>query len=173
LVYVKPSFTGDEGRLLRYRDQEAAFPFDPTYDQMFDAARFSAYVELGRHCGEALVGRLVELYASVMNLGGPVRVPGARSPNRIPVEHAELDEAKILEFRRLVADLLGVPLDQLAATLDVEDLGQLVAALSFDRDYPARGGDKAPSTNHSHATEFSDDGERIPQDSAATPRSVQ
>ncbi|MBW3600292.1 MAG: hypothetical protein KY475_23870, partial [Planctomycetes bacterium] len=52
LVYVKPSFTGDEAAdLQRYRLENQVFPHDPTLDQFYDPRRFEAYRGLGHHIG--------------------------------------------------------------------------------------------------------------------------
>jgi hypothetical protein len=55
LVYLKPSFTGDEGTdLLDYRLEEPDFPHDTTVDQFYDATRFENYRQLGHHMAMSL-----------------------------------------------------------------------------------------------------------------------
>ena len=50
LVYLKPSFNGDEGAdLLRYRLEAPDFPNDDTADQFYDPARAESYRQLGFH----------------------------------------------------------------------------------------------------------------------------
>jgi hypothetical protein len=59
LIYVKSSLTGDEGlSLLKYREENAAFPHDTTLDQFYDAQRFEAYRQLGLHIGVKLCSEL-------------------------------------------------------------------------------------------------------------------
>jgi hypothetical protein len=53
LVYVKPSFTGDEtADLLQYRGENDEFPHDNTADQLYDEVRVESYRQLGFHIGE-------------------------------------------------------------------------------------------------------------------------
>lgn len=55
LVYIKPSFTGDESAALRlYRDSQRDFPNDPTIDQFFEPQKFEAYRQLGDHIAESV-----------------------------------------------------------------------------------------------------------------------
>ena len=55
LLYVKLSFTGNEGEFLRcYRLDEPAFPHLSTADLFFNEAQFEAYRSLGEHIGEKL-----------------------------------------------------------------------------------------------------------------------
>lgn len=57
LIYLKPTFTGDEGlELLEYRKQSGEFPNDSTADQFYPPDRFEAYRKLGYHIGESLCG---------------------------------------------------------------------------------------------------------------------
>ena len=52
LLYVKLSFTRNEGEFLRrYRLDEPAFPYHSTADQFFSEAQFEAYRRLGEHVG--------------------------------------------------------------------------------------------------------------------------
>jgi hypothetical protein len=53
LIYLKPSFSGDEGvDLLRYRKVNTAFPHDPTVNQWFNEDQVESYRELGAWIGE-------------------------------------------------------------------------------------------------------------------------
>ena len=59
LIYVKPSFAGDEDAdLLLYRLKNSQFPHDPTVNQWFNEDQVESYRELGysigRWVGEAL-----------------------------------------------------------------------------------------------------------------------
>jgi hypothetical protein len=55
LIYVKPSFTGDEEiDLERYRAINPEFPHQPTSDQVFNEDQFESYRQLGFHIGEDL-----------------------------------------------------------------------------------------------------------------------
>jgi len=75
LIYIKPSFTGDEGSdLVGYRRRECEFPHHTTADQFYDATRFESYRELGVHMctdvcnqivasvGDSLEQKLASLY---------------------------------------------------------------------------------------------------------------
>lgn len=56
LVYLKPSFDGDEELdLLAYRAAHPDFPHDPTTDQFYAEETFEAYRRLGEHIGERLL----------------------------------------------------------------------------------------------------------------------
>jgi hypothetical protein len=60
LIYVKPSFTGDESvDLARYRKVNTAFPHDPTVNQWFDEEQVESYRELGAWIGERACQRLL------------------------------------------------------------------------------------------------------------------
>ncbi len=53
MIYVKPSFDGDEpADVVQYRNDNPVFPHDPTYDQFFDSHKFESYRRLGEHIGE-------------------------------------------------------------------------------------------------------------------------
>lgn len=53
LLYLKSSFTGDEGEVIReYRHRNPDFPHQSTADQFFDEGQFEAYRALGQHIGE-------------------------------------------------------------------------------------------------------------------------
>jgi len=53
LLYLKSSFTGDEGEMVReYRHREPLFPHQSTADQFFDEDQFEAYRALGQHVAE-------------------------------------------------------------------------------------------------------------------------
>lgn len=59
LVVAKASLWADLGYpLLTYAHGSAAFPYDSTADQFFDADRYIAYTELGRRLGDAIVAAL-------------------------------------------------------------------------------------------------------------------
>ena len=50
LLYIKSSMNGDEPTdVLRYRDQNPAFPHQSTLDQSFDETQFESYRALGYH----------------------------------------------------------------------------------------------------------------------------
>jgi hypothetical protein len=56
LLYVKSSFTGDEGVAIReYRHRQPAFPHQTTADQFFDEDQFEAYRALGQHIAESVL----------------------------------------------------------------------------------------------------------------------
>ena len=53
LLYLKSSFTGNEGEGIReYRHRNPSFPHETTSDQFFDEAQFEAYRALGQHIAE-------------------------------------------------------------------------------------------------------------------------
>ena len=50
LILIKPRLTGDgPADLLRYKEENEAFPQQPTLDQFFDEAQWESYYVLGRH----------------------------------------------------------------------------------------------------------------------------
>jgi len=54
LVYLKASLTGDEdGDILQYKAENAAFPHQSTADQFFDESQFESYRRLGQHIAES------------------------------------------------------------------------------------------------------------------------
>jgi hypothetical protein len=56
LLYVKSSFTGDEGVAIQeYRHRNPAFPHQSTADQFFDEDQFEAYRALGQHIAETVL----------------------------------------------------------------------------------------------------------------------
>jgi len=56
LLYVKSSFTGDEGVAIQeYRHRNPAFPHQSTADQFFDEDQFEAYRSLGQHIAETVL----------------------------------------------------------------------------------------------------------------------
>jgi hypothetical protein len=61
LIYIKPSFAGDEGvDLTRYRKTNAAFPHDPTVNQWFNEDQVESYRELGAWIGRRASELLLE-----------------------------------------------------------------------------------------------------------------
>jgi hypothetical protein len=59
LLYLKPTFTGDEGiELCRYRCQDNEFPHESTVNQIYSEQQFEAYRQLGEHSGDALCRQL-------------------------------------------------------------------------------------------------------------------
>ena len=61
LVYVKPSFTGDESiDLQQYRKRCPSFPHEPTSDQVYDADQVESYRELGEHIASTLCNLFVK-----------------------------------------------------------------------------------------------------------------
>jgi hypothetical protein len=53
VLYLKSSFTGDEGEAIReYRHRNPTFPHQTTADQFFDEDQFEAYRALGQHIAE-------------------------------------------------------------------------------------------------------------------------
>lgn len=55
LIYVKPTFTGDEGiEVAHHRMKSSVFPHDTTANQLYTEEKFEAYNQLGNHIGEAL-----------------------------------------------------------------------------------------------------------------------
>jgi hypothetical protein len=56
LIYMKPSFDGDEELDLQaYRAAHPDFPHDPTTDQFYAEETFEAYRRLGEHIGDRLL----------------------------------------------------------------------------------------------------------------------
>ncbi len=54
LVYLKASLTGDEdGDILQYKAENAAFPHQSTADQFFDESQFESYRRLGQHIAKS------------------------------------------------------------------------------------------------------------------------
>ncbi len=52
LIYLKPSFTGDESvDLKQYRAAHSEFPHESTADQLFDESQVESYRHLGYHIG--------------------------------------------------------------------------------------------------------------------------
>lgn len=63
LLYVKPSFTGDESvDLEQFRKQNKDFPHDPVSDQLYDESQVEAYRQLGYHIGMQLQGLMPEQF---------------------------------------------------------------------------------------------------------------
>ena len=59
VIYVKPSFTGDEPiDLKQYRDDFPQFPHDPTTDQFFTENQIESYRQLGSHIADELISVL-------------------------------------------------------------------------------------------------------------------
>jgi len=70
LVYLKPSFTGDEGAdLLRYRRDAPNFPNDDTVDQFYEPARAESYRQLGFHIADDFCRRIIDTGARVLLTG--------------------------------------------------------------------------------------------------------
>ncbi len=64
LIYVKPSFDGDEpADVVQYRSDNPVFPHDPTYDQFFDSHKFESYRRLGEHIGNEVWEHLLKPHA--------------------------------------------------------------------------------------------------------------
>ena len=56
LLYLKSSFTCDEGELIQeYRHRNPTFPHQTTADQFFDEGQFEAYRALGQHIAEKVI----------------------------------------------------------------------------------------------------------------------
>jgi predicted acylesterase/phospholipase RssA len=54
LVYLKPSFTGDEGAdLMKYKLEDPEFPNDSTANQFYEPAKIESYRRLGFHIAES------------------------------------------------------------------------------------------------------------------------
>jgi hypothetical protein len=61
LLYIKATLTGDEpADVIRYKDQNPAFPHQSTADQWFDETQFESYRVLGRHIVEAVLDTVAE-----------------------------------------------------------------------------------------------------------------
>lgn len=59
LIFLKPGLTGDEPtELLHYRNENHAFPHDPTVDQFYEPRRFSCFRQLGEHLGNVMCDEL-------------------------------------------------------------------------------------------------------------------
>ena len=69
LIYLKPTFTGDEGtELWQYRQRCEEFPHDATTDQFFEPERFEAYRNLGYHIGQELGDALLPVPSGDVNV---------------------------------------------------------------------------------------------------------
>lgn len=61
LLYIKATLTGDEpADVIRYKDQNPAFPHQSTADQWFDETQFESYRVLGRHILETVLDTVSE-----------------------------------------------------------------------------------------------------------------
>ena len=57
LILIKPRLTGDgPADLIRYKEENQAFPQQPTLDQFFDEAQWESYYVLGRHVTKLVMG---------------------------------------------------------------------------------------------------------------------
>jgi hypothetical protein len=66
LVYVKPSFTGDESTdLQQYRRRFPEFPHEPTSDQVYDKEQAESYRQLGYHIASVLCRPLIHGHGSL------------------------------------------------------------------------------------------------------------
>lgn len=109
LVYIKPSFTGDESvDLLQYRGQDDEFPHNTTADQLYNDVRVECYRQLGYHMGERVCQALFP----------------KTTKNDLEIGDLEIDvETRLEEIRAeadsAVSDRLSVSLNKIAAATTV------------------------------------------------------
>ncbi len=78
LVYVKPSFGGDEAvDLARYRKINRDFPHDPTANQWFDEDQVESYRELAHGSGGTRLRRSADFFDPA-----PLRTPSTNASRR-------------------------------------------------------------------------------------------
>lgn len=66
LIYIKPSFTGDESRdLQQYRRRNPDFPHEPTSEQVYDKERAESYRQLGYHIASVICRPLTKNYVDL------------------------------------------------------------------------------------------------------------
>ena len=88
LVYLKPSFTGDEGAdLLKFRLQDPAFPNEATSNQFYEPSQVESYRQLGFHITADFCKRLV------------------RASSNFPTAVAELQKELLREQRSLAGEI--------------------------------------------------------------------
>jgi hypothetical protein len=96
LLYIKPSFAGDESvDLLRYRRVNRNFPHDPTVNQWFDENQVESYRELGALIGQR-VGECLAPHLSPRHDLGP--------PQEMPVDFDEIIQAIEDDVERRIAE---------------------------------------------------------------------
>jgi hypothetical protein len=159
LIYVKPTFTGDESTpLLAYRAEDPAFPHDPTVDQFISERRFESYRELGIHIGDRLWSELfkdeVEADPAGFRLARwspPVSAAESRGPIDATIREAhELSTEAVAvntwpAFKKVLLDRKGsleIRLTAMEALGDLEDsdasltskVGACLAQVAGDRD---------------------------------------
>jgi hypothetical protein len=93
LVYLKPSFTGDEGAdLLKYQLESPGFPNDDTSDQFYEPARVESYRQLGFHitadfCGKVKKHASKKLIDGVAALGTELATAQAKADEDLKTKH--------------------------------------------------------------------------------------
>ncbi len=66
LIYIKPSFTGDESRdLQQYRRRNPDFPHEPTSEQVYDKERAESYRQLGYHIASVICRPLTKTFGDL------------------------------------------------------------------------------------------------------------
>ena len=86
LVYLKPSFTSDEGSdLLNYKRQQNEFPHDTTADQFYDATRLESYRQLGAHIATALCDEL-KSFGAIVSVHDRLTALNSRLTSQPPAE---------------------------------------------------------------------------------------
>jgi hypothetical protein len=106
LIYVKPTFTGDEPTELRtFRKSNPVFPHHSTVEQIFDWTMVDAYRRLGRHIGEQVVPFLFD--AAVVPPPAPVnpQAPPKELQEQKPDLLSGLDEKLNTQFDRIRNEL--------------------------------------------------------------------
>jgi hypothetical protein len=109
LVYLKPSFTGDEGTaLLDYRLQEPGFPHDTTADQFYDYAKFESYRQLGYHIIDSFCRDLAATTSAEpidILLTKLTQQDGEKTAKIVPLSEAATFDELQREIEELIGDL--------------------------------------------------------------------
>lgn len=101
LVYIKPSFTGDESAdLLQYRGAHEEFPHDNTADQLYDDVRVECYRRLGEHMGEQVCAALFKKLEKNRDLAA-LMTEGFKQLQNKAVEEAKRKDRVAFELAQL------------------------------------------------------------------------
>ena len=122
LIYVKPSFTGDESfDSLQYRRKNDQFPHDSTTNQFFPAEQFEAYRSLGFHIGQTLCQSFGFGDRTNNNAcGSEVPLDVASINSRIPLVHAEKLEVTARSLRGRACEIVEVTPEGVRVRFDDE-----------------------------------------------------
>jgi len=94
LVYIRPSFDGDESETLRrFRTQNGSFPNDATDDQFYTYMRFEMYRLLGEHIGHSLCTQLVPNLSELESIGQLIERIARHAASTAVVTESTLDPA--------------------------------------------------------------------------------